>query len=545
MLLSCKMRTSGRIILIVALALLASGCNQNDKLKALQLEEELAALQGEQMPGVPDVQEVIEPESEPFCFEFDAPKYGVDAGGSVTIGYSLPGDAAIEVESYGDWTVSVNPTDGRSGHIEVYCPDPAIPVDIVVKATAPDGRCTAAVLPVMVRDPFTDATRTDVAALAYFCFSRDLATDYHFKMMADAGFNMLTIEYVDNWQEQLELAHKYGLKGVLFINGPAGEYYKSGGTSTLLAEVIGVAKNYPALYGYQIVDEPILNDVAQYEYESEAVTALDPDHPVYVNMYPATPSYWSPTPELYRELVEAYTTRCKLKFITFDQYPVWITGVELSWRTSLNIIRDISRQHGIPFWAFTLCCREWQREDPTLENIRLQCNTNLAYGAQVNQYFVYHNTSGTNYAPLLSGWARDASGNYVEYPTTYTSAYDYCKAYNTEMHNRGYVFAGSDVYKVCYTFASAPGDVALVKSDLPPQISDFKTSDQMLVSFVENKGNQYLVAVNQSWQSPVTVDVSFTEMVYIIDHDGLFTEMQPGEARLTVEAGDMLVIKWK
>ena len=538
------MRTAGRIILIVAIALFASGCNQNDKLKVQQLEEELTALQG-QPHSVPDVQDIVEPAMDQFCFEFDAPGYGIDAGGSVSIGYSLPVDSTVEVETYGDWTVSVNATDGRTGSIVVTCPDPAVPVDIVVKATAPDGRETAAGLPILVRDPYTDATRTDIPALAYYCFNRDLATDYNFKMMADAGFNMLTIEYVDNWQEQLELAHKYGMKGVLFINGPAGEYYRSGGTSALLAEVIGVAKNYPALYGYQIADEPILNDVAQFEYETEAVTALDPEHPVYINMYPATPSYWSPTPESYRELVETYTTRCKLKFITFDQYPVWITGVELSWRTSLNIIRDISRQHGIPFWAFTLSCREWKREDPTIGNIRLQCNTNLAYGAQVNQFFVYHNTSGTNLAPLLSGWARNPDGTYTEYPTTYTPLYDYCKAYNTEMHNRGYVFADSDVYKVCHTYASAPGDVALLASDIPPQMSDFTTSDQMLVSFVKNKGNLYLVAVNQSWQSPVTVDVTFTEMVYVIDHDGNFIEMQPGEAHLNVEEGDMLVIKYR
>lgn len=76
-------------------------------------------------------------------------------------------------------------------------------------------------------------------------------------------------------------------------------------------------------------------------------------------------------------------------------------------------------------------------------------------------------------------------------------------------------------------------------------MSDFTTSNQMLVSFVENKGNLYLVAVNQSWQSPVTVDVTFTEMVYVIDHDGNFIEMQPGEAHLNVEEGDMLVIKYR
>ena len=539
------MRTAGRIILIIAAALLAPGCNQKDKLKVQQLEEELSALQGEQMPGVPEEQSIIGPESESFCFEFDAAKYGVDAGGSVSVGYSLPMEATVEAMTSGGWSATVSATDGRSGHIVVTCPDPAIPVDIVVTATTPDGRSTAATLPILVRDPYTDATRTDVFALAYFCFDRTLATDYHFQMMADAGFNMLTIEYVDNWQEQLELAQKYGLKGVLFINGPAGQYYSSGGTSTLLAEVVGEARNYPALYGYQIADEPIIRDIEQFVYERDAVAALDPDHPVYINMYPGMPSYWSPTLESYRELVETYTTRCKLDFITFDQYPVFTSGIDPSWIPTLNIIRDISRSHSIPFWAFTLCCREVSRVDPNLENIRLQCNTNLAFGAQVNQYFVYHNTSGTNLAPLMAGWIRQPDGNYSYVEPYYTSVYDDCKTYNTEMHNRGYVFAGCDVYKLRYSFETDPGGLLLSKSDHPAQISSFSASDKMLVSFVENRGNQYLVAVNQSWQWPVRVDVTFTEMVYVIDRDGGFVEMLPGEAQLTVEAGDMLVIKYK
>lgn len=542
------MRPSGTIISGLALslalaALCSSACSSEDKLKVRQLEEELAALQQKQVPGVYDAKDAIQPSDEPFGFEFGAVRYGIDAGGSVAVGYTLTADATVDVIYDGGWGATVNKTDGRTGNIVVTCPDPASPADILVRATAADGRSTVATLPLLVRDPYTDATRTDIPALAYYCFDRSLATDYNFKMMSDAGFNMLTIESVDNWQEQLDLAYKYGLQGILFLNGPAGRYYGSGGADTQLAEIVNEAKIHPALYGYQIVDEPIIDDIEQYVYERDAVHALDPGHPIYINMYPGSPSYRSPTVESYTEYVETYTTRCKLSFITFDHYPVWTTGVEPSWRTSLTVVRNISREHGIPFWAFTLCCREWRREDPTLGNIRLQCNTNLAYGAQVNQFFVYRSTSGTDFAPLQT-WEYDANGDKVAV-VKYTAVYDYCKAYNTEMHSRGYVFAGSDAYKLLYTFEGTPGEVLLAKSDLPSPISDFTTSGQMLVSFVENRGNRYLVAVNQSWQQPVTVDATFTDMVYIIDHDGVFTEMQPGNARLTVEAGDMLVIKWR
>ena len=542
------MRSTGTIIsgLAVSLALVAfcsPGCSNEDKQKVRQLEEELATLQEKQIPGVHDAQDVIQYSDEPFSFEFGAVRYGVDAGGSVAVGYTLAADATVEVIYDGGWSTTVNTTDGRTGSIVVTCPDPAFPADILVKATAADGRSTVATLPLLVRDPYTDATRTDIPALAYFCFDRSLATDYHFKMMADAGFNMLTIESVDNWQEQLDLAYKYGMKGILFINGPAGSYYYSGGTDTQLAEVVNEAKNYPALYGYQIVDEPIVDDIEQYVYERDAVHALDPEHPIYINMYPGSPSQRSPTVESYIEYVETYTTRCQLSFITFDQYPVWVTGVEPSWYTSLNVIRNISREHGIPFWAFTLCCREWYREDPTLGNIRLQCNTNLAYGAQVNQYFVYRSTSGTDFAPLQT-WEYDANGDKVE-AVKYTAAYDYCKAYNAEMHNRGYVFAGSDVKVIRKSQVLDAWSGSLSLNDLPPQIASLYTSREAVVSFVENNGNEYLVVVNSMWNWTQQVAIDLTDVVYLIDHDGNFKELQPGISRFDLEGGDMLVFKYR
>ena len=535
---------------LLCVALLAAYACADRESEISRLEQELQQLQEDSGNiTVGDIADVVEPATGRYEIVFGKDRYFVDAGGRVSVDYSLASDSSLEVIAKDGWNALVETTDAKTGKIVVTCPDPAVISDIVVKATASDGRCTSAILPLMVRDPYTDATRKDVAALAYYCFDTDMATDYNFKMMADAGFNMLTIESDDNWQEQLVLAHKYGLKGILFINGPAGTYYYSGGTSTLLAEVVNEAKTYPALYGYQIADEPFPEQVEQLVFERNAVKALDPDRPVYINMYPGSTSYRSPTPEDYEEYVRSYATRCELEFITFDQYPVMTTGIDPSWSTSLNIIRNISRERGVPFWAFTLCCREYNREDPTLANIRLQCNTNLAYGAQVNQFFVYRSTSGTDFAPMQTWeWADQAheekryfTGNDVKY----TAAYDACKAYNTEMHHRGFVFAGCDAYKLRHTVEPDLYGYFLAESDLPPQISSFETETPTLVSFVENDGNQYMVVVNKSWTDPVTVDMTVEDMIFSIDRDGVFAELLPGEHRLTIDEGDMLVLKYR
>ena len=536
------------VVAIAALAII--GCHKEEKEKVQQLEEELAGLEAQKLPDVPGEQEVVPvPGDTPFEFTFDAVKYGVDAGGNVTIGYTLPEDASIEMSACDGWSVRNEAADAKSGSFVVTCPDPAVFSDIVVKAVTADGRSTATTLPLMIRDPYTDATRTDVAALAYYALYPGIATDYHFKMMADAGFNMLSIESVDNWQEQLRLADKYGMKGVLFINGPAGEYYMTGGKSTKLAEVVNEAKTYPGLCAYQISDEPSVANINQFVFERDAVHDLDPDHPIYINMHPASASSASLGVETYEEYIDTYTTRCQLELITFDQYPIFTFGVDPTWSLSLTTVYEISRKKGIPFWAFTLCCREYNRIDPNLGNIRLQCNTNLAYGAQVNQFFVYRSTSGTDYAPLQTWeWVDQAHTQkkyYSDSEVRYTAAYDDCKAYNTEMHNRGFIFSNCNAYKIRHTRETDLYGYFLAKSDLPPQIGSFDTSAPTLVSFIENKGGQYMVAVNKSWQQSITVDVTFNEMVYIIDHDGNFIEMQPGAATLTVEPGDMLAIKWK
>ena len=519
---------------ILALALLfAAACNKEDKLKLEKLQQELEELQ-QSLPGVPSAAEVTEPEDSEFAFTFDKAGYGVDAAGSVTVRYSLPAAATVEVIANGGWTATVNPGSGTGGEIVVTAPDPAVPTGIVVKATSTDGSQTAATLPILIRDPYTDATRTSVAAMGYNCLSTQLGTDYHFSKMAECGMDMLTIESDDNWLEQLDLANKYGMKGVLFVNGPAGDYYRDP-NDTKLTNIIAVAKNHPALAGYQIFDEPHLMYLNQIKIEKARVEELDPnpEHPVYVNMGPSNASEATYGVKEYEDYVEILVSQLDLKFITFDQYPVYEGYIDPSWPRTLDIIFNTAKRHNIPFWAFTLCCWEWYRETPNLENIRLQCNVNLAYGAQVNQFFVYRATSGTNFAPLMN----DGS---------YTTAYDYCKAYCTEMHNRGYVFAGCNVKQLrCKSFFGAYLD-SFGSADLPPQIKGMKIDGEAIVSFIENKGNEYIVVVNGSWQNHCTIDAEFAGMVYSIDHDGAFTEHQGGtKATFELEGGDMMVFKYR
>ena len=531
-----------RLFVLVIAALLAVCCNKEEKQKFEQLQQELSELEASNAPTVPDAKDVNVPEDGDLSIAFDAIRYGVDAGSSVEVGYTLQESATLDISIKEGWSAVVNTSDGKSGTITISAPDPASPTDIVVTATTADGRNAAANIPVMVRNPYTEATRTDVAAMGYFCFSPDVATDYHFKQMADAGFNMLSIESVDNWQEQLDLAHKYGMKGVLFVNGPAGEYYRNQ-SSTALADVINEAKVHPAIAAYQIFDEPHMDQIGQIVFEKDKIEELDPDHPVYVNLHPGSASIYALGTDDYFEYVETMVTRCNLKFITFDQYPVFVSGIDPSWHKSLLAVYTSAKRHNIPFWAFTLCCRENSRIDPTLENIRLQCNTNLFFGAQVNQYFVYRNTSGTNYAPLVV-WEKQPDGTYIRVEK-YTKVYDDCKAYNAEMHNFGFVFANANVKAVRNLTVINNWIESVGLSDLPEQIKSLSAEGEALVSFIENNGNEYVAVMNSVWTMQKKICVELTDMVYAIDHDGVFTQLAPGSHDILLDGGDVVIFKVK
>ena len=528
---------------------MAVSCNKQDEIKIYELQEELDNLQKDaDAIDVPPAQEIDVPDDEAFVFIFDQARYGVDAAGSVTVKYSLSAPATVEVTAKDGWSATVSASGEKTGEIVVTAPDPASPCDIVVTATAQDGRSTAAVLPLMVRDPYTDATRTDVAAMGYYCLNRSLATDYHFQKMAECGMNMLTIESVDNWKEQLDLAHKYGMKGVLFVNGPAGDYYRDH-SSTALSNIIAVAKEHPALAGYQIYDEPHLNAINQMRIEKNRIEELDPNpaHPVYVNLHPASASIHSLGVESYHEYVETLITELDLKFITFDQYPVYTYGLDPSWPRSLDAVYTLSKKYGLRFWAFTLCCREDSRIDPNVENIRLQCNLNLAYGAQVNQFFVYRSTSGTDMAPLQTWEWKDGivGGTKVEV-VKYTPMYDYCKTYCHEMHNRGFVFADCNVKQLRNARFFDTFVLSFSPRELPEQFADMNIDGEAMVSFIENKGNEYIVVVNGSWQNHCGIRARFNDLVYSIDHDGVFTGHQGGtETYFDLEGGDMMVFKYR
>ena len=527
------------ICVLALLAALAASCNKGDGERLAQLQDELSALEQAELPDVPSAPDVeVLPDGE-FAISFDKQGYGIDAGESVTIRYSLPDAATVEVSARDGWSAAVSATSPDEGTIVVTAPDPASPTEIVVTAIGEGGRQIASILPLMVRDPYSASTRTYVNALGYYNLKPQWATADNFRKLAEAGLKSVTVECEDyDFKQQIALAHQAGLKSLCIIGWAGGRYASNPEGYRGLDDIVNYLKEQPGVFAYHICDEPSIVDIPRLKFIKEKVESLDPEHPVYINLNPDGSVNALGTAS-YREYIESYARDCGCKFISFDMYPILQGGLVMpGWHKCLRIVADVTREYGIPFWAFAASC--WidseggivVRGRPSVENLRLQVYTDLAYGAQVVQYFTIQQYSGTTLAPMM-------------YNGEWSEAYDYLKEANLQVQNRGFVFDGCSVGKIRFCQTPATWGENLSAADLPESIGSLETSGTALVSFIENRGNSYIAIVNQSYTQKITAMVSFDGMAYTIERDGSFAEHLPGSEQFTIDEGDLMVIKVK
>ena len=526
-----------RIILISAILLAAVSCNREDELRLEELQAELSALEQEQLPEVPEAEVVPVVPDVDYSFTFGKLVYGVDAGGSVTVDYSLPEASSVEVMVKDGWSATVA-SDGNAGTITVTAPDPASPTEIVVNAISATGRRAAAKLPVMVRDPYSESTRPRMEAMGYYCFKPWNGTLENYQKLADAGLTMVTMETdEENWQQMIKYAGEAGLK-VLAIVGGQGGYWYDHMDYTGLDELINYLKDCPEVFGYHMCDEPSVNDIWRLMAIKDKIRQLDPSRPIYINLLPNA-SRNSMGVDTYPEYVDIMADYMDFDFISFDIYPILHGAIQSDWHMCLETVADAAKRRGIPFWAFAASC--WinketgttlVREKPNSYNIQLQIFTDLAYGAQAVQYFTIQDYGGTDYAPIM----RDG---------TWTQAYDELKTANLNMQKRAFVFKDCNVTKIRQLGQSASHENSLSWMDFPPAVKSMEVTISATVSFIENCGNEYIVVVNNYWSADQSLAFELDAPVYAIGSDGQFQELEPGMTHLPLAKGDIVVLKYK
>ncbi|MBN1293375.1 MAG: beta-galactosidase, partial [Candidatus Latescibacteria bacterium] len=239
-----------------------------------------------------------------------------------------------------------------------------------------------------------------------------------YKELADAGFTHSFSGFpdADAMQKALDVAKAAGIQ--LFVHIPE---LKSDPEGTVKR-----FKDHPALAGYHLRDEPNAKDFPELAAWVQRIRAVDDDHFCYINLFPNYASAEQLGNPSYREHVELFVKTVPVQVLSFDHYPVMTKGLRPEWSENLEIISEAARKAGKPFWAFALAVAHDPYPIPSIDHLRLQVYSNLAYGAQGIQYFTY-------WTPKSTRW------NFHEGPIDFngkrTVVYDRVKKVNEEIRN--------------------------------------------------------------------------------------------------------------
>ena len=315
-----------------------------------------------------------------------------------------------------------------------------------------------------------------------------------YRAMRDAGFDVSVDGYDSIGEINLSLnrARQVGIKlmvaGIQIMDFPAES-----------AEAI---RNHPALFGYMLGDEPRMDDFDTYKHRYHAIRAADSTHLCYQNLFPYYGDELLETigAASYEEYLRKFS-EIPLPQISFDFYPIWDYDIRPTWYYTLEAVRRESLRTGVPFWAFVLSTPHVGYPQPTLEMLRLQIYSNLAYGAQAIQYFTFRtpppdDTYDYHNGPIILEGKK-------------TETYNIVRDMNRELREVIPFFDGCTVERVGHLLEVPLGTERF--KGMPRGLRRLKVvgTRGAVVSVLRQGDKRYLAVVNKDFETDLRVDIAF------------------------------------
>ena len=258
-----------------------------------------------------------------------------------------------------------------------------------------------------------------------------------------------------------------------------------------LAQAVKDFADHPALFGFDVGDEPAQDRIPSAIRASAIHKELAPDLSPFLNIGPYSPggTEWMGL-RSFGKFLDDYCEQGRPDFLCFDVYWQMLgteQGIDDYYRC-LKMYSDSARRNNKPLWITLLCCGHWEYRCPTVDDYRWQINTAVAHGCRGLAWYVPGIGHYQNYreAPIVNG-VRTDSFNWLSRA---------CKFFQ-EMH--GPLMVTLELQKVWHVgkaYGGWPGtiDSELVKAGesrdnkFPVIISEFKSPD----------GKDYVAVVNNS-----------------------------------------------
>jgi hypothetical protein len=392
----------------------------------------------------------------------------------------------------------------------------------------------SATLPVANSETFSAGPPLPI--LAWNGVPAEHATPERFQELADAGFTLSFSGAPDPdvQQKMLDAAHSAGVG--LFIWLPQ--------LASAPEATARQFKDHPALAGYYLRDEPPATEFAALGELARRIASADGDHPSYVNLLPTygNTQQWG-TPD-YQTYLDRYVAEIPSSLLSYDHYPIVRTGADASTDTlradfyqNLEICAATARRADRQLQTFALLVAHTPYPIPTIEHLRLQAYSNLAYGTQALQYFTY-------WTPVSDTW------NFHEAPINVdgerTPTYDLVKEFNAELQALRGVFVGSKVESLGHTGDAIPAGTTRYEP-IAPVKSLTTQGTGLVVSHLANGDNRFLVLVNRDIHAPTAARVEFDGARFVrqVAKDGTVGALVQSLTDLSISPGDVAIFTWK
>jgi hypothetical protein len=293
------------------------------------------------------------------------------------------------------------------------------------------------------------------------------------------------------------------------------------------ATAVAALRQHPAFAGYHLGDEPSAAEFAALAARVQVIQALDVVHPCYINLLPIYASAAQLGTATYQEYIDRFLATVPVPLLSFDHYPTPNGNLDLGLYANLEIVRTATLAAHTPFWGFYQAVQQSGQPARTLAEVRLECYSNLAYGAQGIQAYDYWQTFAADVvAPI------DQAGNQ-------TSAYALVQTVNAEVSAIAPLFLGARVIEVAHAGVPVPAGTtahAAVRS------LDVGTGS-VIVSTLRKAASEYLVLVNKELHTDISITINFQypQDVLQVAPDG--SEYAPGTATFTLAAGGIVILK--
>ena len=349
-----------------------------------------------------------------------------------------------------------------------------------------------------------------------------------YRAMRDAGFDV-SVDGYDSIGEitlSLNLARQVGIK--LMVAGRQ--------IMDFPAETAGAVRHHPALFGYMLGDEPRMADFDTYRHRYHAIRAADPAHLCYQNLFPYYGDELLETigAASYEEYLGKFS-EIPLPQISFDFYPIWDYDIRPTWYYTLEAVRRESLRTGVPFWAFVLSTPHVGYPQPTLEMLRLQIYSNLAYGAQAIQYFTFRTPP------------QDDTYDYHNGPITLegqkTETYNIVRDMNRELHEVIPFFDGCTVERVGHLLEVPLGTERF--NGAPRGLRRLKVvgTRGAVVSVLRQGDKRYLAVVNKDFETDLRVDIAFSSPRRPLWPKAFAKAPAASSQSLTLSGGNLLIFE--